>query len=413
MDALCRGASAPAAAVATGAPPRPKAGRLRAETLTRLAGAGVGAAYESNERRTGKLRKRRNTGPQASWAQAGVGPASRARGERDAGTDQLLPRDPPDIPDPPTPLGPTPREPRRTTSRTLPAQADAVNRICVLDRGSRRVEHVSIPLRPRPGALGLWKVNVQRVPRVSWAWIYQRSTWRVGVILDPPTGTDRGSGGAAGPANSDAPGGGETPTGGRGLAGRSTRRAICSAAATRRFCRAAGTGAPLRQSGDWRPGVREDVAGRDYYRPVGSHEIQHLLHEYGCLLVFVAVASQAFGLPLPGTTALIAAALYAATAHGLPITGVIAAGAAGALAGTTAAFAVGRWGGEGLLVRVGGRLRQSPERVQQLRRQFACHGVAWLFIGRFISGVRNVTGLLAGASGMSLRRFFPPAQPPR
>ena len=168
-----------------------------------------------------------------------------------------------------------------------------------------------------------------------------------------------------------------------------------------------GHGTPLRQSGDWRPGVREDVAGRDYYRPVGSHEIQHLLHEYGCLLVFVAVASQAFGLPLPGTTALIAAALYAATAHGLPITGVIAAGAAGALAGTTAAFAVGRWGGEGLLVRVGGRLRQSPERVQQLRRQFACHGVAWLFIGRFISGVRNVTGLLAGASGMSLRRFLP------
>ena len=151
----------------------------------------------------------------------------------------------------------------------------------------------------------------------------------------------------------------------------------------------------------------EDVAGRDYYRPVGSHEIQRLLHEYGCLLVFVAVGSQAFGLPVPGTTALIAAALYAATAHGLPIIGVIAAGALGALAGTSAGFAVGRWGGEGMLLRVGGRLRQSPERVQQLRRQFACHGVAWLFVGRFISGVRNATGLLAGASGMSLSRFLP------
>ena len=151
----------------------------------------------------------------------------------------------------------------------------------------------------------------------------------------------------------------------------------------------------------------EDVAGRDYYRPVGSHEIQHLLHEYGCLLVFVAVGSQAVGLPVPGTTALIAAALYAATAHGLPIIGVIAAGAIGALAGTSAGFAVGRWGGEGVLLRVGGRLRQSPERVQQLRRQFACHGVAWLFVGRFISGVRNATGLLAGASGMSLSRFLP------
>jgi membrane protein DedA with SNARE-associated domain len=33
--------------------------------------------------------------------------------------------------------------------------------------------------------------------------------------------------------------------------------------------------------------------------------------------------------------------------------------------------------------------------------------MTWLFIGRFISGLRNVTGLLAGASGMTLRRFLP------
>ncbi len=131
------------------------------------------------------------------------------------------------------------------------------------------------------------------------------------------------------------------------------------------------------------------------------------MHEYGCLLVFVAVALQAFGLPLPGTTVLIAAALYAAAEHGLPIAGVIAAGGLGALAGTTAAFALGRYGGERLLLRLGGRLRQSPDRVQRLRREFAVHGLAWLFIGRFISGLRNVTGLLAGASGMPLRRFLP------
>jgi membrane protein DedA with SNARE-associated domain len=159
--------------------------------------------------------------------------------------------------------------------------------------------------------------------------------------------------------------------------------------------------------GGLRTSARDGVAERGYYRPVGAHETQHLVQEYGCLLVFVAVGSQAFGLPVPGTTALISAALYAATAHGLPITGVIAAGAVGAVAGTTAGFAVGRWGGEGLLVRVGGRLGQSPQRVQELRRQFARHGVVWLFLGRFISGVRNVTGLLAGASGMSLYRFLP------
>jgi membrane protein DedA with SNARE-associated domain len=140
---------------------------------------------------------------------------------------------------------------------------------------------------------------------------------------------------------------------------------------------------------------------------MGSHELQHLVHEYGCLMVFVATGLQALGFPVPGTTALIAAALYAATAHGLPIAGVIAAGALGALVGTTAAYALGRWGGEPLLLRVGRRLRQTPERVQTLRSVFAEHGGAWLFMGRFISGVRNVTGLLAGASGMSLNRFLP------
>jgi membrane protein DedA with SNARE-associated domain len=140
---------------------------------------------------------------------------------------------------------------------------------------------------------------------------------------------------------------------------------------------------------------------------VGALDVQHLVHEYGCLLVFVAVALQAFGLPVPGTTVLIAAALYAAAENGLPIAGVVAAGGIGALAGTTAAFGVGRYGGERLLLRLGGRLRQSPDRVQRLRGEFAAHGLAWLFIARFISGLRNVIGLVAGASGMTLKRFLP------
>jgi membrane protein DedA with SNARE-associated domain len=138
---------------------------------------------------------------------------------------------------------------------------------------------------------------------------------------------------------------------------------------------------------------------------VGAHEIQHLVREYGCLLVFLAVALQAFCLPVPGTTALVAAALYAASGHGPPIAEVIAAGVLGALVGTTVAFVVGRWGGERFLLRLGGRLRQQPERVQQLRHVFATRGTVWVFVGRFITGIRNVSGLLAGATGMPVGRF--------
>jgi membrane protein DedA with SNARE-associated domain len=139
---------------------------------------------------------------------------------------------------------------------------------------------------------------------------------------------------------------------------------------------------------------------------VGAHEIQHLVREYGCLLVFLAVAAQAFCLPVPGTTALVAAALYAATGHGPPIIGVIAAGVLGVLTGTTAAFAAGRWGGERALLRLGARLRQTPERTQKLRHVFATQGTVWVFVGRFITGVRNVSGLLAGAAGMPFGRFL-------
>ncbi|HEY1515569.1 MAG TPA: hypothetical protein VGF91_04055, partial [Solirubrobacteraceae bacterium] len=47
------------------------------------------------------------------------------------------------------------------------------------------------------------------------------------------------------------------------------------------------------------------------------------------------------------------------------------------------------------------------ERVQLLRHAFAAHGSVWLITGRFVTGLRNLTGLLAGASGMPLRRFLP------
>lgn len=138
---------------------------------------------------------------------------------------------------------------------------------------------------------------------------------------------------------------------------------------------------------------------------MSSHEIHHLLHADGLAIVFVAVALQALGAPVPGTTVLIAAAVYAAASHGLPIAGVILAGILGALAGTTVGFVIGRWGGEPLLLRVGRLVRQPPDRVQRLRGEFAAHGAAWLFIARFITGGRNVAGLVAGASGMAPARF--------
>ena len=140
--------------------------------------------------------------------------------------------------------------------------------------------------------------------------------------------------------------------------------------------------------------------------PVSSHEITRLIHEYGLIVVFLAAGLQAMGWPVPGGTALVAAGIDASTKHGLPLAGVIVFGALGALIGTTIGFGLGRWRGERILLRLGRLFRRKPERVQQLRRRFQEHALAPVFIARFITGARNVAGLVSGASGMRFPGFF-------
>ena len=53
--------------------------------------------------------------------------------------------------------------------------------------------------------------------------------------------------------------------------------------------------------------------------------LAHLLGEYGYGLVFVLIGLEAMGLPLPGESLIIAAAVYCATTGKLHIAGVVAA----------------------------------------------------------------------------------------
>jgi membrane protein DedA with SNARE-associated domain len=139
---------------------------------------------------------------------------------------------------------------------------------------------------------------------------------------------------------------------------------------------------------------------------VSSHEITQLIHDYGLIVVFLAAGLQAVGFPVPGGTALVAAGIDASTKHGLPLVWVIVVGALGALTGTMIGFALGRWRGDRVLVRLGRLVRQKPERVQQLREWFQDHTVAPLFIARFFTGLRNVAGLVAGATGIPALRVL-------
>jgi membrane protein DedA with SNARE-associated domain len=139
---------------------------------------------------------------------------------------------------------------------------------------------------------------------------------------------------------------------------------------------------------------------------ISSRQIDHLLGRWGYALVFAVVVLQASGVPVPGTTALAAAAIYAGTTHRLAIIGVIAAASAGAIIGYVVSFALGRWGGWRLLENYGHRVRLTRRRLNLGRQFYALHGGKVVFLGRFVTGLRTWGGFLAGANLMSWPRFL-------
>jgi membrane protein DedA with SNARE-associated domain len=112
------------------------------------------------------------------------------------------------------------------------------------------------------------------------------------------------------------------------------------------------------------------------------------------------------GLPLPGETALIAAAVYAATSHELNVMGVIAAASAGAIIGDNIGYEIGRLVGFPLLVRYGPRIGLDERRIKLGQYLFRHYGGAIVFFGRFVAMLRALAALLAGINRMPWPRFF-------
>lgn len=124
---------------------------------------------------------------------------------------------------------------------------------------------------------------------------------------------------------------------------------------------------------------------------------------YAAVALFVGV--EGVGIPLPGETMLIAAAIFAAEGH-LSIAGVIAAAAAGAIAGNCIGFGIGWFGGYPLLRRFGKYVRLNEPQVKVGRYIFARHGTKVVFLGRFVSILRTYLAFLAGANRMPVVRFL-------
>jgi len=139
---------------------------------------------------------------------------------------------------------------------------------------------------------------------------------------------------------------------------------------------------------------------------LSTHTIDGWVESYGYLIVFLLVLIESIGVPVPGETALIGAALYAGSTHKLSIWGVIAAAAAGAIIGDNIGFSIGRYGGARLLLRYGHKIGLHENRLKIGIWLFRRHGGKVVFWGRFVSVLRTWAAFLAGTNKMAWPRFL-------
>jgi membrane protein DedA with SNARE-associated domain len=130
-----------------------------------------------------------------------------------------------------------------------------------------------------------------------------------------------------------------------------------------------------------------------------------LFARYGYFVVFFGVLLENAGVPVPGETILLAGAALARFGH-LSLATVIIVAIVGAVLGDNIGFFIGRRGGRVFLERRGRMFGLTPERLERFDAFFRRHGAKTVFIARFVTGLRVVGAILAGASTLPWGRFL-------
>jgi membrane protein DedA with SNARE-associated domain len=128
------------------------------------------------------------------------------------------------------------------------------------------------------------------------------------------------------------------------------------------------------------------------------------LGHYGLWAIALLVLVEDFGIPVPGETVLIAGAIYAGSGK-LNVVAVGLVGFAAAVVGDNIGYAIGRFGGRALVERWGKYVFITPARLDKAEAFFEKHGGKIITIARFVEGLRQANGLIAGITGMHWLKF--------
>jgi membrane protein DedA with SNARE-associated domain len=132
---------------------------------------------------------------------------------------------------------------------------------------------------------------------------------------------------------------------------------------------------------------------------------QEIARQYGYWAVFIGIAVENTGIPLPGETIVIVGGFLAGSGE-LNYWLVLTSAIAGAVLGDNLGYWVGKLGGWKFLVRAGRFFRIEEHQLELVKQQFSQNAARAVFFGRFVTLLRIFAGPLAGIAQMPYRQFL-------
>src|SRR3954471_24046600 len=135
------------------------------------------------------------------------------------------------------------------------------------------------------------------------------------------------------------------------------------------------------------------------------HGVAPILDRWGYLAVAGVIGVESFGVPAPGQTIMVAAAIYSSWGR-LDIFAVAAISFIAAVLGDNIGYWIGVRGGRRVVHRYGKYIFITPARLERAEKFFARRGNRIVVVARFIDGLRQLNGVIAGITAMPWRSFL-------
>ena len=134
-------------------------------------------------------------------------------------------------------------------------------------------------------------------------------------------------------------------------------------------------------------------------------EIEPMVRQYGALAVFLILAIEAIGAPVPGESLLIFASILAGRGE-MSLPALLVFAWAGSVLGDNVGYLIGWTLGRKTISKFGARIGLTDTRMKSVEHIFSRYGPVTVLFARFFNILRQLNGIAAGMLGMSWWRFL-------